>query len=167
MKFIRSLLLVVASLCWTISCAHDTERDVVFECRPNDGSIKAIYWIETTGLGAVGTAYHWVSLIPIDASPRDALRAADPSGTIARLRGASDIRLVWLDSTTLRIEYPNTATFFRMTHGSRWLDVNTQNIHVDSRPLPLSEMSFPTDSNRCVVSPTRPSQTTLSSLSSR
>jgi hypothetical protein len=149
-------MLVIISLCWTVACAHDVDRDVVFECRPNGGAIKAVYWEETSGIMAAGTVYYWVSLIPSDKPTGEALSVPDPSGTIARLHGTRDVRFVWTDPGTLRIEYPDTATFSWMAHGTRWQDVDKQNIQVDSRPVPSLETSFITASNRCVASPAKP-----------
>jgi hypothetical protein len=143
-------------LCSTVACAHDVGREVIFECRSSGGAIKAVYWAETSGIMATGTVYYWVSLIPGDMSAGEALSAPDPVGTIARLHGTKDVRFVWVDPTTLRIEYSDTATFSWMAHGIRWQDVNKQNIQVDSRAVPSFETSFLTDSNRCVASPTKP-----------
>lgn len=148
-------LLAIMSLCWTLGCVHDVDRDVVFECRSSGGTIKAVFWSETSGIVAAGTVDHWVSLVPSDMPAGDVLRVADPVGTIARLHGTRDVRFVWVDPGTLRIEYPDRATFSWMAHGIRWQDVNKQNIQVDSHAVPSFETSFLTDSNRCVSSPTK------------
>lgn len=120
---VLSLLLALAPA--TMACGPvNVERQILLECLSPGGTSRAIYWHETTGVMAVGSADAWVTVSAADVRSAEVLRSTDPEGTVLRFGESPDLRFVWKDDGRLDVEYPSGATVVRETH-SRGLNAPT------------------------------------------
>lgn len=86
----------------------NVERSVLLQCRAPGGQRDAVFWVETSGVMAVGDVTYHLSIVPASRSP-DWLQSSDLPDDLLVLRRGRDVRLRWQSPADLDVEFPDTA----------------------------------------------------------
>jgi hypothetical protein len=103
----RRALAWLSCVVWLIAASGCTgDRTVILECPSPDGTAKAIFWAYAAG-GAAGVAYVELDVVSAVRPTPSVIASEDRQrGEVMNMVVAGTVRLTWLTSRRLLVEYP-------------------------------------------------------------